>query len=501
MFANFSNYVKIVIISYFCKQKKMSKKIIINVSAKVATATDCVKFLPAQTITDSIEKDVIYDENSGEVLTFVNYCNVPFTISETTLYTNTESGSNLRVYVKSFTINANSQINIPIWYSGSYKGNSTSLTFGLNYNGVIANYTLNITTPIVLTPPTISNISISKGNRVDYTFVLSDFTNAFNSVDSATLSSIILSGASITNFRLNNLPITNNTEITSAQINSGILKFVAPDTNNSSNIYISVYAKDSNNLTSVTPSTLNIANAPLCTAPTLSNVVVNENGSVTYTWNNNGISYTSGTTQLQISYDGGANYVTIANVSPTSSPQTVTSSVFDLVSNGQNVKFRIINTGGYCTNVISNVLDRVYNKPSSISIENIVYSSGSSQARFDIVVSNSDFVGKYSISSGINTDGETFNGILNIIDDGGLAFTYLTCTATQVSPLAYESDDITIPIGTYNVLISIIGSPTGIDNNGDGLSIYFTSGEFRLYDSNGFDLTPEQVVLVNATGI
>ena len=58
----------------------MSKKIIINVSAKVATATDCVKFLPAQTITDSIEKDVIYDKNSGEVLTFVNYCNVPFTI-------------------------------------------------------------------------------------------------------------------------------------------------------------------------------------------------------------------------------------------------------------------------------------------------------------------------------------------------------------------------------------------------------------------------------------
>ena len=110
----------------------MSKKIIINVSAKVATATDCVKFLPAQTITDSIEKDVIYDKNSGEVLTFVNYCNVPFTISETTLYTNTENGGNLRVYVKSFTISANTQVNIPVWYSGSYKGESSSLIFELN---------------------------------------------------------------------------------------------------------------------------------------------------------------------------------------------------------------------------------------------------------------------------------------------------------------------------------------------------------------------------------
>lgn len=462
----------------------MSKKIIINVSAKVATATDCVKFLPAQTITDSIEKDVIYDKNSGEVLTFVNYCNVPFTISETTLYTNTENGGNLRIYVKSFTINANSQINIPIWYSGSYKGESSSLTFELNYNGVIANYTLNVTTPIVLTPPTISNINISKGNRVDYTFELSDFTNAFNSVDGATLSSIILSGASITNFRLNNLPIANNTEITSAQISSGLLKFLAPDTNGTSNVYISVYAKDSNNLTSLTPSTINISNAPLCTAPTLSDVVVNANGSVTYTWNNNGISYGSGTTQLQISYDGGANYVTIGNVSPTSSPQTVTSSVFDLVSNGQNVKFRIINTGGYCTNVISNVLDRVYNKPSSISISDIVYSSGNSNACFNIKVENADWVGKYTlyVYLGINT----LYGTLTIINTDGLTFTSPSISATDTSPENWSTNDITIPVGTYNVCIAVLGKES-----------HEVNGEFRLIDSNGYDLNPEQVVFVN----
>ena len=470
----------------------MSKKIIINVSAKVATATDCVKFLPAQTITDSIEKDVIYDENSGEVLTFVNYCNVPFTISETTLYTNTKNGGNLRVYVKSFTINANSQINIPVWYSGSYKGESSSLVFELNYNGVIANYTLNITTPIILTPPTISNINILKGNRVDYTFVLSDFTNAFNSVDGAILSSIILSGASITNFRLNNLPIANNTEITSAQINSGLLKFVAPDTNNSSNIYISVYAKDSNNLTSVTPSTINIANAPLCTAPTLSDVVVNANGSVTYTWNNNGISYTSGTTQLQISYDGGANYVTIGNVSPTSSPQTVTSSVFDLVSNGQNVKFRIINTGGYCTNVISNVLDRVYNKPSSISISDIVYSSGNSNACFNINVENADWVGKYGlyVDLGLNT----LIGTLTINNTGGLTFTSPSILTKDRRPNNSSTNDITIPVGTYNVCIDVEGTTSGAEIGSDS---YEVNGEFRLIDSNGYNLNPEQVVYVS----
>ena len=463
----------------------MSKKIIINVSAKVATATDCVKFLPAQTITDSIEKDVIYDENSGEVLTFVNYCNVPFTISETTLYTNTENGGNLRVYVKSFTINANSQINIPIWYSGSYKGNSTSLTFGLNYNGVIANYTLNITTPIVLTPPTISNISISKGNRVDYTFVLSDFTNAFNSVNGATLSSITLSGASITNFRLNNLPIANNTEITSAQISTGLLKFLAPDTNGTSNVYISVYAKDSNNLTSVTPSTLNIANAPLCTAPTLSDVVVNENGSVTYTWNNNGISYTSGTTQLQISYDGGANYVTIGNVSPTSSPQTVTSSVFDLVSNGQNVKFRIINTGGYCTNVISNVLDRIYNKPSKLTVANITYSNNSSQACFDLIVENQTFNGvaflQVLTTNGITSGTATFNGE--------------TVTHTHIDNNSYNSTYIEIPIelevGTINKCFVLNGvRNTSYVPEPSETGIYNVYGLLEIRDVNGYPLSP-----------
>ena len=470
----------------------MSKKIIINVSAKVATATDCVKFLPAQTITDSIEKDVIYDENSGEVLTFVNYCNVPFTISETTLYTNTENGGNLRVYVKSFTISANTQVNIPIWYSGSYKGESSSLIFELNYNGVIANYTLNITTPVVLTPPTISNINISKGNRIDYTFVLSDFTNAFNSVDGATLSSITLSGASITNFRLNNLPIANNTEITSAQISARLLKFVAPDTNSTSNIYISVYAKDSNNLTSVTPSTINIANAPLCTAPTLSNVVVNANGSVTYTWNNNGISYTSGTTQLQISYDGGANYVTIGNVSPTSSPQTVTSSVFDLVSNGQNVKFRIINTGGYCTNVISNVLDRIYNKQSSISLSNSSASMG--QICFDLNVSNDSFDGFLSITlettDGIDTataeyDGNTVSRTHNPLLPNN--------TTTQVFP-------ISLTVGTHGNCFTVSGTlddaytpPSGGTYNP---AVY---GSIEVLDSNGYILADRIILLASKT--
>lgn len=461
----------------------MSKKIIINVSAKVATATDCVKFLPAQTITDSIEKNVIYDENSGEVLTFVNYCNVPFTISETTLYTNTENGGNLRVYVKSFTISANTQVNIPIWYSGLYKGESSSLIFELNYNGVIANYTLNITTPVVLTPPTISNINISKGNRVDYTFVLSDFTNAFNSVDGATLSSITLSGASITNFRLNNLPIANNTEITSNQISAGLLKFVAPDTNSASNIYISVYAKDSNNLTSVTPSTINITNAPLCTAPTLSNVVVNENGSVTYTWNNNGISYTSGTTQLQISYDGGANYVTIGNASPTSSPQTVTSSVFDLVSNGQNVKFRIINTGGYCTNVISNVLDRIYNKPSKLTIANIVDTGA--QSCFDLIVENDTFEGFVSLLI------ETKNGVMSgtsTFDGNSVSNTH---NVNSPSNTEIKLFPITLTTGTVNKCFVVDGvfDNTYTPPSGElyDPSVY---GILQILDSNGYPLSP-----------
>ena len=455
----------------------MSKKIIINVSAKVATATDCVKFLPAQTITNKIKKDVIYDENSGEVLTFVNYCNVPFTISETTLYTNSEYGSNLRVYVKSFTISANAQVNIPIWYSGLYKGESSSLIFELNYNGVIANYTLNITTPVVLTPPTISNINISKGNRIDYTFELPDFTNAFNSVDGATLSSIILS-------------IANNTEITSAQISAGLLKFIAPDTNNASNVYISVYAKDSNNLTSVTPSTINIANAPLCTAPTLSDVVVNANGSVTYTWNNNGISYGSGTTLLQISYDGGANYVTIGTVSPKSSPQTATSSLFDLVSNGQNVKFRIINTGGYCTNVISNVLDRVYNKPSKLTIANIVYTDG--QSCFDLIVENDTFEGFVLLSI------ETIDGVksgTSTFDGNSVSHTHNVNSPSNIKTQLFP---ITLTTGTVNKCFVVDGVfdsayiPKGAELYNP--SVY---GILQILDSNKYPLSPPETIYIS----
>ena len=245
-------------------------------------------------------------------------------------------------------------------------------------------------------------------------------------------------------------------------------------------------------MTSVTPSTINIANAPLCTAPTLSDVVVNANGSVTYTWNNNGISYTSGTTQLQISYDGGVNYVTIGNVSPTSSPQTVTSSVFDLVSNGQNVKFRIINTGGYCTNVISNVLDRVYNKPSSISISDIVYSSGDSNACFNINVENADWVGKYTlyVYLGVNT----LDGTLTINNTDGLTFTSPSISATDATRNNSSTNDITIPVGTYNVCIDVEGTTSGAEI---GRDYYRVNGEFRLIDSNGYDLNPEQVVYVS----
>ena len=469
----------------------MAEKFIhINVAAKIPTLADCVKLKAGKSYSATIIQGDDYDGNSGVNLVFNNFCSEAFTIPSIDWFTDTVDGGNFRAYTDSFIILPNQEKSIPLKFIGTYLSDVTSHVYTLTLNGVSNTFTLTITIPVENNPPIISNFSKLLENRAEYTFLLTDFTSKYSDIDGNHLDGVIISGDT-SNFVLQGLPLVSGTEIIPTQISSGYLKYVSPNVNTQSQSTVTWYAKDTLGLTS-NPATINISNAPLCTAPTLSDVVVNANGSVTYTWNNNGISYTSGTTLLQISYDGGANYVTIGTVSPTSSPQTATSSLFDLVSNGQNVKFRIINYGGYCTNVISNVLDRVYNKLSSISISDIVYSNENSNACFNIKVENADWVGKYGLY--VYLGANTLIGTLTINNTGGLTFIPPSILAREAKPSNISVKDITIPVGTYNVCIDVDGSTSGTEIGSDS---YEVNGEFRLIDSNGYDLNPEQVVYVS----
>lgn len=416
----------------------MAKKISVNVIAKNPVISECVKFTAGQNITDQIEKDKEYSGNSGKTATFKNYCTTPFNVPEIILYSNTENGGNFKVYISSFPINDGATLNIPIKYSGIYKGSASSLNFSFTYNGIPLNYNISVTVPVVHTPPTVSNITKNLSNRLDYTFVLSDFTNAFNSIDNANLSSITINSTN-NNFKLNNVIINTPTEITVAEINSGLFKFTAPDTNNTSSLNCTIYVKDSNGLMSLTSATIAINNTALCTPPTLTDITINSNNSVTYAWNNNGINYGSGTTLLQFSIDGGTSYALVATVSPNSSPYTVTSPLFDNISNGQTVKFRIINYGGYCSDMISNVVDKVFNKQSEVKLTRTSSSNGI--VNFNIEVLNAQFDGKYEIYIDNNTQLSEISGYIN----DSLEYSDLLAPSKKVVT--------SIPVGTHQMII------------------------------------------------
>ena len=72
---------------------------------------------------------------------------------------------------------------------------------------------------------------IDLGNRVNYTFVPTDFTTHHHDIDGDTLVSVFLFG-SVNTITFNNNPYVANTEVFFTDIQAGKLKHIAPDINN-----------------------------------------------------------------------------------------------------------------------------------------------------------------------------------------------------------------------------------------------------------------------------
>jgi len=74
--------------------------------------------------------------------------------------------------------------------------------------------------------PIVTTVPFSQANRGTYTFTLADFTSHYNDPQNNPLTTIKLIG-NIVGYKLNGVPYVLNTEITTAQLTSGALQYVA----------------------------------------------------------------------------------------------------------------------------------------------------------------------------------------------------------------------------------------------------------------------------------
>lgn len=206
-------------------------KVSVFVSAVTKTEVECVKFIPAQTYNDGIVQGQDYVNENQISIQIINYCNVPFTISEMVLFSDNVNGGNFTAKIQPFTIQANQTLNVPVFYNGIYLGSNLTPSYSVIMNGAVNIFNLTVTVPIVNQPPVVSDIVFELDNREDYVFTEDDFNNHFTDLDGDDWDAVLFEG-NVSQYRLNNLPYIIGTEVSKAQVIAGNLKRFAPDTDN-----------------------------------------------------------------------------------------------------------------------------------------------------------------------------------------------------------------------------------------------------------------------------
>ena len=456
----------------------MAEKFIhINVAAKIPTLADCVKLKAGQSYSATIIQGDDYDGNSGVNLVFNNFCSEAFTVPSIDWFTDTVDGGNFRAYTDSFIILPNQEKSMPLKFIGTYLSDVTSHVYTLTLNGVSNTFTLTITIPVENNPPIISNFSKLLENRAEYTFLLTDFTSKYTDIDGNPLDGVIISGDT-SNFVLQGLPLVSGTEITPTQISSGYLKYVSPNVNTQSQSTVTWYAKDSLGLTS-NPATITMTSKSYCVAPTLNNVAFVNNNTVLYDWNNNGVDYgVSGNIILEVSTDGGASYVAIGSVSPTSSPTTVTSPILNSITNGSSVKFRITANGGACVSQSSNVITLTWNKTTELSMQ--ITFTENERTEYELSVLYGDFTGKIK-HVGINS--------VNVLDTSVTIDGLPSLISYNFSSPSYLNiQDISIPEGVYTGLLIVESDKNATENAA------FSRVSFEILNSDSIEYYPQLIV-------
>lgn len=196
-----------------------------------------------------------------------------------------------------------------------------------------------------------------------------------------------------------------------------------------------------------------------CVEPTLNSVVKINATTVSFSWNNNAVVYTSGNILLEMSSDNGSTWNTLVSIPYNLTNYTISNPVFNNLSNGQTVKFRITINGIPCSNMISNIITQTWVKQSTIYTSNVINDNSAGSCVYKLHVEGVDFIGYVNVlarkpltSKNARINPSPFGVPLNIPN------------GTPDMQDVFNSTAVTIPIGVYNCYIYASAAPVSIND-------------------------------------
>ncbi|MGK6342835.1 hypothetical protein ACMGDK_11385 [Chryseobacterium sp. DT-3] len=114
-------------------------------------------------------------------------------------------------------------------------------------------------------------------------------------------------------------------------------------------------------------SELVISNKPKCMSPILNGIEIISNDTVRYTWSFQNNYNNFAAVLLEISFDLGQTFISVASVPPNSSPYPASSFVFQNGPTVPAVMFRVTSTGSLCGDLHSNTIVTEYVRTSTLS--------------------------------------------------------------------------------------------------------------------------------------
>ena len=206
------------------------------------TIGNCIKVDNSVAYQDTITKNQVYNNVIGKTIKINNICNQAFTVPAKTIFSQQDGfGSTFVAGINSTVIPANAEVNVPVYYNGVYKNTNLAPSYPFTINGTNLLYNLIIIVPDAL--GTLGSFTITRNNRQDYTFLITDFTSKFSDPDGDTIATVMLYG-NVSNIRLNGVAYVANTEVPLVDIQLGKLSFTAPAQDAYSSIDIDYKIKD-----------------------------------------------------------------------------------------------------------------------------------------------------------------------------------------------------------------------------------------------------------------
>lgn len=193
----------------------------------IDTIGNCIQVDTSSTYSSNVTKDQLYINSTNMAIKVTNICNVPFTLAEKVVIKQVDNyGSTFEATMPTIVIPANTTVYVPVTYNGTYKGTDLAPIYTFTVNNIVVTYKLNVTIPVA--PDvigTISNFSINRANKENYTFKVADFTSHYNDPDGDTIAFVMFSGDTST-IKYNGVPYIADTQVALADVIK--FEFIAP---------------------------------------------------------------------------------------------------------------------------------------------------------------------------------------------------------------------------------------------------------------------------------